>query len=70
MQEGLFDVIIATDCRHGIELVNNEHPNIILLDMVMPDMPGADVAAVLKEDAATADIPILYVTLCHSTCHG
>jgi CheY-like chemotaxis protein len=62
MQDGLFDVIIATNCRHGIELAKDEHPDIILLDLVMPDMPGEDVAAALKEDAATANIPILYIT--------
>jgi len=61
-QDGSFDVIIATDCRHGIELAKNECPDIILLDLVMPDMPGEDVAAALKEDAATANIPILYIT--------
>ena len=61
-QNGLFDVIIATNGKDGIELAENEEPDIILLDLFMPDMPGEDVAAALKENAATADIPILYVT--------
>ena len=37
-------------------------PDIILLDLVMPDMPGEDVAAALKDNPATANIPILYIT--------
>jgi two-component system alkaline phosphatase synthesis response regulator PhoP len=62
MQEGTFDVIIATSGKEGIELAKNERPDIILLDLVMPDMPGEDVAAALKEHASTVNIPILFIT--------
>ena len=62
MHDGLFDVTIATNGKDGIELAENEQPDIILLDLVMPDMPGEDVAAALKEHPATANIPILYIT--------
>ena len=62
IQNGLFDVIIATNGNDGIELAKNEKPDIILLDLFMPDMPGEDVAAALEENIATADIPILFVT--------
>ncbi|MGO8715267.1 MAG: response regulator [Smithella sp.] len=62
MQSGMFDVIIATNGAEGIKLAENEKPDIILLDLFMPDMPGEDVAAALKEKASTAKIPILYVT--------
>jgi CheY-like chemotaxis protein len=62
MHEGMFDVITATNGKDGIELAESELPDIILLDLVMPDMPGEDVAAALKENPATANIPILYIT--------
>ena len=62
MRDGLFDVIIATNGYDGIELAKKEEPDIILLDLFMPDMPGEDVADALKESTATADIPILFVT--------
>lgn len=62
VQEGTFDVTIATNGKDGIELAKNELPDIILLDLVMPDMPGEDVAAALKEHPATANIPILFIT--------
>ena len=61
-QEGMFDVLVATSGKEGIELAKYERPDIILLDLVMPDMPGEDVAAELQKHAATADIPILYIT--------
>ena len=61
-QNGMFDVVIATNGQDGIDLAKNEEPDIILLDLFMPDMPGEDVAAALKENTATAGIPILFVT--------
>ncbi len=63
MHNGLFDVITATNGKDGIKLAQNEEPDIILLDLVMPDMSGEDVAAALKENASTANIPILFVSV-------
>ena len=62
MRGEMFDVVIATNGKQGIELANNEKPDIILLDLLMPGMSGDEVAAVLKRQAATANIPILYLT--------
>ncbi len=62
MHDGLFDVTIATNGKDGIELAESEPPDIILLDLLMPDMPGEDVAAVLKDNSSTANIPILFIT--------
>lgn len=62
MRSEMFDVVIATNGKQGIELANNEKPDIILLDLLMPGMSGDEVAAVLKRQAATANIPILYLT--------
>jgi CheY-like chemotaxis protein len=62
MHEGIFDVITATNGKDGIEMAKSELPDIILLDLVMPDMPGEDVAAALKDNPATANVPILFIT--------
>ena len=62
MRDGLFDVVFATNGKSGIELAKNERPDIILLDMLMPGMSGDEVASVLKGQAVTATIPILYLT--------
>lgn len=61
-QNGLFDAIVATNGNDGIKMAKNEKPDIILLDLFMPDMPGEDVADALKENVITAKIPILFVT--------
>ncbi len=59
---GLFDVFIATNGKYGIGLAITEKPDIILLDLVMPDMSGEDVADMLKRSPETSSIPILYLT--------
>ncbi len=56
------EVFVATTGAHGIELAKENAPDIILLDLVMPDMSGEDVAAALKDNPDTAGIPIVYIT--------
>lgn len=62
MQDNKFEAIFATNGKDGIKLAEKESPDIILLDLFMPDMPGEDVAIALREKSSTANIPILYVT--------
>jgi len=62
MQSGPFDVLIATTGTEGLQLAQTERPDIILLDLFMPEMPGEDVANALQENPKTASIPILFVT--------
>ncbi|MGH7388517.1 MAG: ATP-binding protein [Candidatus Rokuibacteriota bacterium] len=49
----------ATD---GLRAARDLGPDVIFLDLVMPDMPGAEVLARLKDDPATGDIPVVVVT--------
>jgi CheY-like chemotaxis protein len=62
MRNDLFNVIYATKGKEGIKLAEQELPDIILLDLFMPDMPGEDVAIALREKESTGNIPIIYVT--------
>jgi CheY-like chemotaxis protein len=48
--------------REGIEIAKRELPDLIVLDLMMPDVNGFDVVDALHEDPATASIPILVVT--------
>ncbi len=55
-------VLIAQGGTKAIEIANFLHPNLILLDVMMPGMDGFDVCRHLKSDSATEDIPIIFMT--------
>lgn len=55
-------VIEAPNGMLGIEKTRSEHPDIILLDLMMPGMDGIEVCKVLKEDSSIEHIPIIMLT--------
>lgn len=57
-----FQVCTANNGRTCIEVAKKEHPDLILLDVMMPDINGFDTAVVLKKDEETKDIPIIFLT--------
>jgi DNA-binding response OmpR family regulator len=52
----------ALSGTEGLRLASAEHPDVIVLDLIMPDLSGFDVAQRLKDSPDTADIPILILT--------
>jgi two-component system phosphate regulon response regulator PhoB len=57
-----FRVVSATEGRQAIDLARREKPDLIVLDLMLPVLPGTEVARVLKQDATTRAIPILMLT--------
>jgi len=57
-----YDVIQASGGTEALELARSENPDLILLDLMMPDMDGVAVCKALKNDPRTAHIPIIMVT--------
>jgi len=57
-----FSVIGANGGREGLEIVRRESPDLVLLDLMMPDMDGWDVYQQLKADEGTRDIPVIVIT--------
>lgn len=55
-------LIFATDGARALELAREQKPELVLLDVMMPDMDGYAVCAALKQDAATTHIPVIFVT--------
>lgn len=56
------EVVLAHDGQAGLDMARAEHPQVILLDMNLPVMDGWTVARRLKDDPATAAIPIIALT--------
>jgi two-component system alkaline phosphatase synthesis response regulator PhoP len=57
-----YDVTVAHDGKEGLKKVETEHPNLIILDVMMPNMDGYEVCAQLKSDPTYKHIPILLLT--------
>jgi CheY-like chemotaxis protein len=57
-----FEVVRAESGREGIDRAKDEPFELIVCDLVMPDLDGFDVVAALKADSATREIPILILT--------
>ena len=57
-----YEVITAFDGKTGIQRTKNELPDLILLDVMMPEMSGFEVCKILINDPSTSRIPIILVT--------
>ncbi len=57
-----FDVIDAPDGATALDRAARQRPDVIFLDLMMPQMDGWEVLRRLKEDDATADIPVVLLT--------
>jgi putative two-component system response regulator len=57
-----YEMIFATSGAAAIEAATKRQPNLILLDIMMPEMNGYTVCAELKANPATRDIPVIFVT--------
>jgi len=62
-----FEVLVAEDGATGIEVIENSHPELILLDVMMPEMDGFEVCRRLKANAKTQNIPIIFLTALSET---
>ncbi|MBW2363360.1 MAG: response regulator, partial [Deltaproteobacteria bacterium] len=57
-----FRVRVARNGREGLELVRESLPDLVLTDVMMPEMSGAELCRILKADSATRQVPVVLVT--------
>ena len=57
-----YDVVVSYDGKEGLKKVQTEEPNLIILDVMMPEMDGYEVCAKIKSDPRFKDIPVLLLT--------
>ena len=58
-----YEVVTALKGHEALEKAKRENPDLILLDILMPDMDGYQVLVQLKEDGATQTIPVIMLTV-------
>ncbi len=62
LKDAGFDVLVAMDGEEALTVTRTEHPDLIVLDLIMPRRDGFEVLEALKKDPQTRDIPIIVFT--------
>jgi len=57
-----YQVLAAADGEQALHMARENHPHVILLDMMLPKIGGLDVLRALKSDAQTKDIPVVVLS--------
>lgn len=57
-----FEVLLADDGMHGVEMVERHHPDLILLDLQMPQMSGAEALARIRKLKGCDRLPVIILT--------
>ena len=57
-----YDVLTADSGEQGMEMVRAEHPDVVLMDIVMPGLNGFQATRQLSRDPATSAVPVIIVT--------
>ncbi|WP_339138465.1 MAG: response regulator transcription factor [Candidatus Electrothrix sp. GW3-4] len=67
LKDSGYELITASDGASAIEIVSRQQPDIILLDIIMPNMDGYETCQRLKENEGPEGIPIIFLSGLHST---
>ena len=57
-----YEVVVARDGEEALRLAQERHPDLAVLDWMMPKASGIDVLRAIRADAGTADIPVVLLT--------
>jgi len=57
-----YEVVVFHDSRKAIDEIRKQKPDLILMDMMMPEFSGAEAVKLIKSDETLANIPIIIVT--------
>ena len=62
LAKGPYQIVVAHDGREAIEKARSEQPDVVLLDVVMPNLDGLSACAAIRQHPETSHIPIVMVT--------
>ena len=62
LEERAYEVLTAGSGEEGLRKCQLRTPDAVILDIMMPDMSGAEVAEAMKEDPTTCNIPVIFIT--------
>ncbi len=62
LRQAGYEVLTTTSGRDGLQIAEEQQPDLILLDVMMPGLKGRDVCATLKANPKTREIPVIFLT--------
>jgi DNA-binding response OmpR family regulator len=62
LQDDGFKVVTATDGEDGLDKIRSEHPDLIILDIMLPRLDGLSICRIVRHDTTLAHIPIIMLT--------
>lgn len=62
LQSWTYEVLTSTNGEEGLRMAEDEQPDLILLDILLPKMPGREVCIQLKNNSQTRHIPVVFLT--------
>ncbi|MCD4783185.1 MAG: response regulator [Candidatus Eremiobacteraeota bacterium] len=62
LEDSNYDIIEAYDGQEAVNKAQEDHPDLILLDIMLPNMDGYEVCKILKDSDETKEIPIVMLT--------
>ena len=60
--KAFYDILLARNGREGVDMAALQHPDLILMDIMMPVMDGLKALTILKENDLTATIPVIFLS--------
>lgn len=65
-----YEVRVENDSKKALDVTRAFQPDVILLDIVMPDLDGGDVARLIREEPSLAHVPIIFISACAQPIAG
>lgn len=62
LQDEGFEVVTASDGEDGLDMIRSEHPDLIILDIMLPRLDGLSICRIVRHDSTLAHIPIIMLT--------
>lgn len=62
LRRARYDVVSTTKGKEAVQMAKSLSPDLIILDLVIPDMGGGEIASLLSKHPETVDIPIIFLT--------
>lgn len=62
LRQAGYEVMAALKGKDGLRMAREQHPDLVLLDLMLPDLPGTEICRALKDDMATRTMPVVMLT--------